>query len=131
MSLDTALARWRSREQTQFRSTCTVTRASGGPRTFDPVANDYADPAPTTVYDGPCKVRRSATAGIDTEVAGREVRLQDLEVILPADTAVAEGDTVTVSSSPDPALAGKTLRITDVLSDDWQINRVVAVEEVA
>ena len=129
MTLDTAIARWRSREQRLFRSTCTVTRAAAG-RTFDPSTNTYTAAAAATVYSGPCMVRRTDRSGNDTEAGEREVRLQDLEVKLPADTAVAEGDVVTVTASPDPALVGKTLRVTDVLSDDWQVNRRLAVEEV-
>lgn len=130
VSIDTAIALFRGVGQRDFRSTCTITRPGAGERVFDPDANAYTDPTPTSVYTGPCKVRRTDRSGNDTQAGEQTLRLQDLEVTLPADTAVAEGDVVTIDSSPDPALVDKTLRITDVLSDDQQVNRRCLVEEV-
>lgn len=129
MTIDAAVGLFRRLERRDFRSTCTVTRAAAG-RTFNPTTNAYTSSAPATIYAGDCMVRRTDRSGNDTEAGEREVRIQDLEVKLPADTAVAEGDDITITASPDPALVGKTLKVTGVLSDDWQISRLVAVEEV-
>lgn len=130
MTVTGPLALFRRVEQRQFASTCTITRAGAGERVFDVETNDYTEPTPTTVYTGPCKVRRTARSGDDVDAGERRLREQDLEVTVPADTAVDESDAVTVTASPDPDLVGKTLRVTDVLSDDWQVNRRLAVEEV-
>lgn len=128
MTLDTALTRWRTREEAQFRSTCTIKRNDGEP-VFDPGTGQYTQ-AEVVVYDGACKVKLAAREGEDVEAGETEVRLLDFILTLPADTAVQKDDRVLVDSSPDTGLAGKQFRVTDVLVTDWQVTRKAVLEEV-
>jgi hypothetical protein len=129
--IDSAIARFRQREQALMRSTCTVVRV-------DPIDAGFYDsnagtwvPVSTQMYAGPCLVRPArGLVGSEETRADDEVRIVRYVIKLLADAAVQKDDVVTVTSSPDPDLVGRAFRITDVLSDDWQINRRCAAEEV-
>lgn len=128
--LDTAIARFRSRQEALFRDECVITRASGDP-VFDEDTGEYTTPDPTEVYEGPCSLRPAGgLVGTDVTAGERELRLSDYVLKLPADTPVLNNDTVELTRSQyDADLVGRTYRITDVLRDGWQIARKCVVEE--
>lgn len=119
MTLDTAIARFRAHEQDLFRSECVL---------------EWADPdgdgTVTTLYTGGCMIRPAGTVGSDQDQGDNETRVGDYTVKFPADTTVQIGAVVTVTSSPDGGMAGRYFRLTDIPSDDWQVNRKCAAEEV-
>lgn len=112
---------------------CTITRA--GDPVFDPDTGTYTDPAPTTVYEGKCRIQLSDALFPQTrEVGGGLVTVQRLTVQLPVagTDAVAVGDTVEVTSAVnDPALVGKRYRITGSHAKTHATTRRLAVEETA
>jgi len=128
MSLDAAIARFRSRQVALFRDEATVTRGAAG-GTLNPDTGVWTPAAGSTIYDGPCLIR-SASVGIDVQLGGSEVRLRQVQVKFPADTPVQVDDTVTATESTyDAALVGVPFRVTDVFCDGWQIARVCILEE--
>lgn len=132
MSVDTFIARMRAKEQKTWRSEGTLTRASGG-STFNEATGEVIDDSPATIYEGICDVRAAGTSGRrrDAEVAEKEIRISALKGKFPADTPAQVNDWLTVSaSSYDAGLVGRAFRVTDVIWDDWQIARVVLLEEV-
>lgn len=132
MSLDTAIERFRRKQEELFRDEGTVTRlASEG--AWNQVTGRYGADTSTEVYDGPCQIRPAeGLVGTDAQVGQKEVRLKDFVLKLPVDTPVREGDTFTCTASEyDADLVSKSFRITDVLRDGRQIARVCVMEEVA
>ena len=128
MTLSTHLEFFRQQETDLFSETLTVTRPSEG--SYDPDTQTYTAGG-TSVYSGAGKIRVQRGVGYDLPVGGGDARLHALTLTLPADTAIAINDTVTVSASEhDADLVGRTYRITDVLRDGWQITRKAMIEEV-
>lgn len=133
MTLDTAIARFRSRQKALFRDECEITRASEEEPTFNEATGEYETPNPTEVYEGPCLLRPAGgLVGTDVIAGEREVRLSDYVLKLPANTPVRSNDSVSLTvSTYDDDLVGRSYRITDVLRDGWQIARKCVVEEVS
>jgi len=129
MTVDSAIARFRSRQVALFRDEATVTRgASGG--TLNPDTGVWTPAAGTTVYDGPCLIRSQSGAGIDVQIGGTEIRLRQTQVKFPSDTPVEVDDTVTATvSNYDDSLVGVPFRVIDIVRDGWQISRVCILEE--
>ena len=128
MTLSTHLEFFRQQETDLFSETLTVTRPGEGSYT---AATQTYTAGGTSVYSGGGKIRVQRGVGYDLAVGGGDARLHALTLTLPADTAIAKNDTVTVSASEhDADLVGRTYRITDVLRDGWQITRKAMIEEV-
>lgn len=130
MSLDTAIERFRRRQESLFRDECVVTR-SAGEGTFDEETGLYGDAQAETIYEGPCQIRPAGgLVGTDVQAGDREWRLKDFVLKLPVNTPVTENDVARISASTyDADLTGRTYRITDVLRDGRQIARTCVVEE--
>ena len=126
MTLDTAIARFRAREQELMRSECTVERAADGE--YDPETMTWSN-TPDSVYEGTCQVRPAGLVGGDQNQGDNETRVLEYTIKFIADTAVEVGDVVTVTSSKDAGMVGRVFRITDVPADEWQINRKCSAEE--
>lgn len=130
MSVDTLIARMRSKERRSWRSEGTVTRASGN-STFNEVTGEETADDPATIYEGICQVRTSRGRRRDAQVGEQEVRIAALEVKFPANAEVLIDDVLELTRSTyDAGLVGRSFRITDVEWDDWQITRVAQIEEV-
>lgn len=130
MTLDTAIARFRRRQQDLFRDEAILLRpATSG--VLDPGTDAYTPNAATVVYSGPCLFQPEQLAGTDAVIGDEQVRKRRTRVTFPADTDIHVDDVVAPSKSTyDSSLVEATFRVTDVLRDGWQIARVVIVEEV-
>jgi len=121
VTVSSIIARGRVRQASLFDTTVTVTRKSGEGYTQHGDGNWHPD-ATSQVYQGSALVRPEAASR--TEAGGEEIEIGRYLVKLPADTAVEAGDLVTVTASThDSGLVGQTMRILDVLADEWQICR--------
>lgn len=130
MSVDTLIARMRSKERRSWRSEGIVTRASSV-STFNPTTGEETPDDPTTVYEGICQVRASRGRRRDSQVGEQEVRIAALEVKFPANVEVQNDDVLELTrSSYDAGLVERSFRLTDIQWDDWQITRVAQLEEV-
>lgn len=129
MTVDRAIARFRSRQVSLFRDQATVTR-SVGDESFDPVTGE-PEHATTVVYSGACLLRGLAWEGSDRGYGDTEVRLRGVRAKFPVDTPIRYGDVITPTASTfDQSLVGVSYRVTDVIRDGWQISRVVIAEEI-
>lgn len=128
MTLDSAIARFRAREQELMRSECTVARAAAGE--YDPETMTWSN-TPDEVYSGPCMIRPGGRVGEDDEQGDRETSSMVATGKFPFEDAPTFelGDVVTVTSSPDVP-AGTVFRIAALPRNDWTINRVAQLEEV-
>lgn len=127
MTLDSAIARFRAREQELMRSECTVERAAGG--TYDDETMTWSN-TPETVYEDICQVRPAGLLGSDENQGDDETRTLQYTVKLIAETDVQTGDVVTVTASSDAGMVDRVFRITDAPADEWQINRKCSATEV-
>lgn len=119
-------ADWSARGQVD---TCTITRTAGS--TWDPETN--ADtPTTDTVYEGTIRLQDVQPFG-----GGRVVGFGDEPVTTSSyfavihDTAadVRVEDVVTIDTSADPALVGRTLRVTESLVDSFHVHRRLVLED--
>lgn len=110
------------------RSSCVVSRPGGEP-VFDPDTGTYTDPAPTTVYDGGCKIVPTGGERV-VEFGEGPVTIRTYAVNLDGLVEnIQVGDDVTVSGSRDPKLNGTPLKVLDIPGSDWMTNRHLVVEE--
>lgn len=132
MSVGTAIKRFRRRDRKTWRSEGRLTRPSTADPEFDDDTGEEEAGEPTQIYEGRCQVRAtSGTGRRDVQVGEREARLSSLRAKFPADTDVRVDDWLEITASTyDAGIVGRTFRVTDVLWDDWQINRVAMLEEV-
>lgn len=130
MGLDTAIARFRQRQEELFRSECSITRPSSTKPTLNEVTGALTQAPGNLVYEGRCQLRAATVQSQDIEAGEALVRVRRLVLKLPPDTPVRKDDVVTMTfSEHDETVEGKTFRITDVPHDDWQIARVALLEE--
>lgn len=128
MTLESAIAFFRTAETGQFSETLAITRQSGEP-TYS--GGTYSNPS-TSVYSGLGKIRPQRGVGYDEDIGGGDARFHSFVLTVPADTAIAIDDRVAVSASTrDPGLVSRSFRITDVHPDSFQITRKAVVQEVA
>lgn len=131
MTVDSAIDFFRLRQAEQFTTTATVTRRNvdiADPDATDPYSG-AVDLDGETVYEGGCKIRPAETVGSSTQAGDRSSRLTGFLGRFPVDSDLRIGDSVTVTASEhDAGLIGKTLTVTDVLWDEWQISRNVTLE---
>jgi hypothetical protein len=124
------VAAWAQRvEESRFESTCTLFGA--GEQVTDPVTGEVTTAQPV-VYAGPCSVRPGNAPGSRTaDVAGAEVFTFDYIVKVPVSvTGAVEGQRVTIVTTPDPALAGITVRVEKVIRGDGITARRLLCREV-
>lgn len=110
-------------------STCTVF-TPGGPVT-DPNTGEVTATPGAPVYSGKCRVRPAGTQGSTLTVGGAEAYTFDYVISVPfSATAVTEGQRLTVTASPDPALVGITVKIEKTLRGEHLTARRLACTEV-
>lgn len=110
--------------------TCHISRAGGG-RTFDKTTNTYSDGA-TDIYTGKCRVKPSSLSSNTTVQAGEQaVGLWPYVVSVPLSVSGVElGDVVRITSSRDPALEDRELRVRVVGRGTHLTARRLECEEV-
>jgi hypothetical protein len=109
-------------------SACTVF-APGEPVT-DPQTGEVTD-TQGAVWSGPCRIRPAGSTGT-LEVGGAEMFTYDYLVSLPASVdAVVAGHRLTVTASPDAALAGVTMEVQRVDRGDTITARRLFCRDVA
>lgn len=129
MFIDTATAR--ARAESLMTSTCTVRAKSTG-QTTDPDTGEVTDIPGAEHYAGMCRVRPAGTQGSTVQAGGAELFTFDYVVSLPfSATDVVEGDRVTIDSSPDQALAGRTIEVQHVARGDAISARRLQCSEVS
>jgi hypothetical protein len=118
----------RAAAEAEMKSTCTITRDGDGDRTWDEATGTYTDPPRVTVYSGKCRIRPAATWGRPVEAGELRIMLSAFRVSVPFGvTGVAVDQKVKIDTSPDPALAGRTLvvRFIPDMGDDITARRVI------
>lgn len=130
MSIDSAIARFRTKQALQLTTTVTVTRNVGEPQTDDETG-EVTQPT-ETVYTGPAKVRPSRNRSSDDTRAGETlIGKPDYDAKLPVDTDVQRDDELTVTGSVhDAGLIGRRFVVRQSMFDEWQISRVLVLEEL-
>ena len=110
--------------------TCTITRG-GAPGVFDPDTGTYAASDGTTVYSGGCRVSAAPSRGdANPNVASLAQILGRYVLRLPHDAdEVLPGDTVTIDTSMDPLLVGRTMTVDEIVFGSQQIERKVLVQD--
>lgn len=129
MSIETAIARFRTRQADQFTTTATVNRPIGEP-VFDPQTGDVTQDYELT-FSGGCKIRPDSTRSTAEVDAGEtSVALPDFNAKFPVDTDIQRGDVVLVTASRhDAGMVGKTYTVAMAQNDEWQIARVAILDQ--
>lgn len=111
--------------QDDFNSTVTVRRPTAA--TWD--GSEYVETL-EVIYTGKARVRSQGTNAVVVQAGDRPFTLRTYDVQVPASSAVAIDDHITVDASRDTLAVGLTLRIIDVPLTEWvTVRNVVAVEE--
>ena len=114
-------AHWADR----FTDTCTIIRTTG--QTLNTTTGAYSAGTPTTVYSGACLVRPQAASS--AQFGGEQVELRGYNVFVPYTVeGVLPDDVVTVTSTTDGELDGKTLIVHNVQSDTYNTRRLLECE---
>lgn len=119
-----------------MRSTCRIERPGNGEPVFNPGDGTYAPPASTLVYEGACQIKPgNSPAEREGDSGEREVVQRVYMLKLPWDasetTPVDIADTVTVTSSDETWLIGKTLPVAWIEYADSRIRRTIYVWDEA
>lgn len=119
-AISTALPVLRAEAEAWMTSTCTIReRAGDDDWTTDLPTGEAVQALGASVYSGRCRVRPATLQAQSRELGGAESFVSDVMVAVPATTTgIRKGMTVTVDSSPDPALVGLTAEIQDVARGD-------------
>jgi hypothetical protein len=131
VSARTAAARGRLFAARQFESACTI--FTSGEQITDPQTGEVVT-GQDVIWSGRCRVRPAGGPGgasATRDVAGAQVFTFDYLVTVPFDVAaVIEGHRLTITDSPDPALAGITLEVQHVDRGDSITARRLQCREV-
>jgi hypothetical protein len=120
MTLEGTRARGRAKAEARMEDTCRVTRPGEGERWLNPETGKYEDPAPVTVYEGPCRIPRRDSVTSDRVQAGETAFSVgqyplDLPFSEPTAAHVKAGMTVTYLTAADNTeLVGNVYGITEV-----------------
>lgn len=117
-----ALGRFRARAESLMTDTCRITRPGEGEPVLNTGTGQYDDPAPITVYEGPCRIPpRGTTSTATADAAGQSFAVGEYPFEIPVEHAgytageeVRPGQTVTyLTAKYDPALVGRVFGIVD------------------
>lgn len=111
---------------------CTITRTVAG-TTFDETTGAYTGGSSTAVYSGKCRVKPRDNADRVVQFGEEAVSFWPFIVSVPMSVTTIElDDMVTITASAlDPALAGLSLRVREVLSGSHLTARRLSCEENA
>ena len=107
-------------------STVTVTRL--GEPVWDEDAGTYTD-APTTVYEGRCKVQTFQAFEAEPEAGGAQRVIQRYYLHVPVSAGVfLPGDRAEVTASANPLLVGNVYVVAAAHEKDWQTAQRLLVD---
>ena len=135
MTLDLTLARATALEA--MPDSCRLLRPSAAAPVLDVNTGVVAEPAPTEIWSGPCRVARLATraaTGVAVAEGAQTILVPALRVRLPWDAAMPEpGDLIevtAVSDAGDPEMVDRTFEVSDASSvSSTLVSRVLTVFE--
>lgn len=110
----------------------TITRPGTGPGTIDPGTGDWTPPTSTSVYSGPCRVRRPSTAQEQELVFGDvNTTVSRYTVDLPHDAPlVAVDDVFMLIATNDPEVLNVAMRVVTVVGKSVLMYRQLGLEAV-
>lgn len=125
---DVELAAMRETSETAMPETCTVTRA--GAADIDPVTGVHSG-TPTTIFSGACRIRQFSNSQDAVVMVGDlDETLARYVLTVPASaTGVAVDDVVTVSSTTDADLDGRTFYVSHIPKQSWLTDRRLMIED--
>lgn len=129
MSAESVIRQGRQFQESQFLSTCTISRRSGSP-VLNEETGDY-EYSSSVVYSGPCLLKFGQTQPRDIDAAGQLLTEQTPTLKLPVDGSqnVTEDDTGVIVSNPlDVGLVGTAFRIAGVHAQTLATARRFPVE---
>lgn len=109
-----------------------ITRAGSGPGTIAPATAVYTPPAPTTIYNGQCRVRKPTTA-LEQEIVFGDVNVTVARYVvnLPYDAPLIEiGDVFTLTVSDDGEIRGVPMRVATVVGKSMLLYRQLGLEVI-
>lgn len=117
-------------------STCDIQRDAEGVQddTLDPDTLELSRPPgePSTLYSGPCMVRRvgerldAARRDGENDAGGEDRERPGYEVGLPFDAPVPQrDDVVVITGCDDGSLVGQRLRVEEVRRTQWLVRRML------
>lgn len=99
--------------QDAMTDACQISR--GGTRVFDAATMRYTAQNGAETYSGPCRIQPVPTRDHVIDAGGDLVTLRRYSVSVPAAvTDVAVDDHITFTTTTDPLLTGRVLRVNDV-----------------
>lgn len=133
------IAGMRDTSASALPDTCTITRP-GGDFTLDAVTLDSEPADAVTVYAGVCRVRPRGSQEQDSQVGDLHETLGPYVATLPAlvsHEGVTAGDPndvrvddyLTVVTSTDPSMVGRSFQVRHVGWSSWQIDRRIGLED--
>ncbi|MGA5629799.1 DUF6093 family protein [Streptomyces cellulosae] len=126
--LDAFMTMGRHAAEELMQDACEVGRVKGY-KTDD---EGHSIPVIEAVYTGPCRVRPSAKGAVADKTGVVQVETWAYTVSVPlAVTKVNTGDTVKITTSLDPSLTGRSLRVVSIDRGTQITARRLACEEVA
>lgn len=122
------LAAMRETSESAMPDTCTITRA--GAADIDPVTGVYSG-TPSTVFSGACRVRQYSNSQDAVVMVGDlDETLARYVLTVPASaTGVAIDDVVTVSSTNDSDLDGRSFYVSHIPRQSWLTDRRLIIED--
>lgn len=123
-----AVARGRAQREQLMVFECTLAEPGNGDPVYDGAAGTSHTPPNDPYYTGPCLVTTDQVVST-TEAGGEQILSDRWPAELPTSvTSVRRGHILTVTSSPDPLLVGRSLRVADVDSTQLAVSRRLVLE---
>jgi hypothetical protein len=130
VSLESLVDYFRGRQEDVSGSTCTITRESTGVM-YDDETGTYLPSPPDEIYDGWCRLRGLEPQENVHDVAGDQVTVNDYTVAIDWETVDVEvDDVVTLTSSLDPRLVGRPMKVLAVGVTDDLVARRLTVRDL-
>lgn len=128
MSVHSVLAQGRAAVEQLLVDTCRIERLADRGE-FNQTTGDY-DPTWEVLYEGRCRLKNQS-AGSGTEYGEHEVNLPSYQLVLPWDVSpeIRETDRVTITTSGDSWLIGRSMEVTGVDKADLKTARRLNVQD--
>jgi hypothetical protein len=131
VSVEEAMMAGRQLAVTLLVDVGTINRPGTGPGSIDPVTGDWTPPTSTSVYSGPCRVRRPDALSEQFVFGDISTTVSRFTVDLPHDCPlVAVGDVFTLTTTVDPEIAGVAMRVVSIVAKSVLMYRQLGLEIV-